>query len=87
MGRDHMDDEHSSDLTEDIGELKTMMFMFGSQFAFTNAPRNLIILSLLVSLIGISATTGYHWTSDNTDWEPMEATVLETDTGLSLIHI
>jgi len=83
MGRDHMDDEHSSDLTEDIGELKTMMFMFGSQFAFTNAPRNLIILSLLVSLIGISATTGYHWTSDNTDWEPMEATVLETDTGRS----
>ena len=78
-----MDDEHSSDLTEDIGELKTMMFMFGSQFAFTNAPRNLIILSLLVSLIGISATTGYHWTSDNTDWEPMEATVLETDTGRS----
>ena len=83
MGRDHMDDEHSSDLTEDIGELKTMMFMFGSQFAFTNAPRNLIILSLLVSLIGISATTGYHWSSDNTDWEPMEATVLETDTGRS----
>ena len=83
MGRDHMDDDHSSDLTEDIGELKTMMFMFGSQFAFTNAPRNLIILSLLVSLIGISATTGYHWTSDNTDWEPMEATVLETDTGRS----
>ena len=83
MGRDHMDDEHSSDLTEDIGELKTMMFMFGSQFAFTNAPRNLVILSLLVSLIGISATTGYHWTSDNTDWEPMEATVLETDTGRS----
>ena len=83
MGRDHMDDEHSSDLTEDIGELKTMMFMFGSQFAFTNAPRNLIILSLLVSLIGISATTGYHWTSDNTDWEPIEATVLETDTGRS----
>ena len=83
MGRDHMDDEHRSDLTEDIGELKTMMFMFGSQFAFTNAPRNLIILSLLVSLIGISATTGYHWTSDNTDWEPMEATVLETDTGRS----
>lgn len=78
-----MDDEHRSDLTEDIGELKTMMFMFGSQFAFTNAPRNLIILSLLVSLIGISATTGYHWTSDNTDWEPMEATVLETDTGRS----
>ena len=83
MGRDHMDDEHSSDLTEDIGELKTMMFMFGSQFAFTNAPRNLVILSLLVSLIGISATTGYHWSSDNTDWEPMEATVLETDTGRS----
>ena len=83
MGRDHMDDEHSSDLTEDIGELKTMMFMFGSQFAFTNAPRNLTILSLLVTLIGISAIGGYHWTSDNTDWEPMEATVLETDTGRS----
>lgn len=78
-----MDDEHRSDLTEDIGELKTMMFMFGSQFAFTNAPRNLTILSLLVTLIGISATAGYHWTSDNTDWEPMEATVLETDTGRS----
>ena len=83
MGRDHMDDNHGSDLSEDIGELKTMMFMFGSQSAFTNIPRNLVILSLLVSLIGVSATAGYHWTSDNTDWEPVEATVLETDTGRS----
>ena len=81
MGRDHTDNDHESDLSEDIGELKTMMFMFGSQFAFTNVPRNLIILSFLVSIIGISATAGNHWISDNTDWEPMEATVLETDTG------
>ena len=85
MGRDHTDNDHESDLSEDIGELKTMMFMFGSQSAFTNIPRNLVILSLLVSLIGVSATAGYHWMSDNTDWEPMEATVLET--AVSYTHL
>ena len=83
MGHDRMDDEHGSDLSEDISELKVMMFQLGSESAFTNIPRNFIILSLLVSVIGISATVGYHWTSDNTDWEPMEATVLETNSGRS----
>ena len=50
-----MGTEVESDLAEDLAELKTMGFMFGSMFAFTNIPRNLMILSILISFAGISA--------------------------------
>ena len=50
-----MGTEVESDLAEDLAELKTMGFMFGSMLAFTNVPRNLMILSILISFAGISA--------------------------------
>ena len=71
-------DDGDSDIQEDIEELKTMMFMFGSMFAFTNIPRNLMIISILVSLAGISAITTPLLDVDNSDWEPVKATVGET---------
>ena len=75
MGLDDDWDGDPSDLGEDIGELKTMMFMFGSMFAFTNIPRNLMILSILISVAGISAITSPLLDADNSDWEPIDARV------------
>ena len=47
-------DDGDSNILEDIDELKTIIFQLGSMFAFTNIPRNLMILSILVlSLIHI----------------------------------
>jgi len=77
MGHDD-DWDDDSDIGKDIGELKTMMFMFGSMFAFTNIPRNLMILSILVSVMGVSTMTGAHYGSDNSDWNPIDATVIQT---------
>ena len=75
MGLDDDWDGDPSDLGGDIGELKTMMFMFGSMFAFTNIPRNLMILSILISVAGISAITSPLLDADNSDWEPIDARV------------
>ena len=71
-------DDGDSNILEDIGELKAIMFQLGSMFAFTNIPRNLMILSILVSIIGVSTMTGAHYGSDNSDWEPIDATVMQT---------
>ena len=43
-------DDGDSNILEDIGELKAVMFQLGSMFEFTNIPRNLMILSILVTL-------------------------------------
>ena len=71
-------DDGDSNILEDIGELKAIMFQLGSMFAFTNIPRNLMILSILVSIIGVSTMTGAHYGSDNSDWKPIDATVMQT---------
>jgi hypothetical protein len=71
-------DDGDSNILEDIGELKAIMFQLGSMFAFTNIPRNLMILSILVSVIGVSTMTGAHYGSDNSDWKPIDATVMQT---------
>lgn len=70
-----MEREEESDLREDLSELKTMGFMFGSMVAFTNVPRNLMILSVLVSVVAISAVTAPLLDVDNSDWEPIDAKV------------
>jgi hypothetical protein len=71
-------DDGDSNILEDIDELKTIIFQLGSMFAFTNIPRNLMILSILVSVIGVSTMTGAHYGSDNSDWETINATVIQT---------
>ena len=71
-------DDGDSNILEDIGELKAIMFQLGSMFAFTNIPRNLMILSILVTLMGVSTMTGGHYGSDNSDWKPIDATVMQT---------
>ena len=71
-------DDGDSNILEDIGELKAVMFQLGSMFAFTNIPRNLMILSILITLMGVSTTTGAHYGSDNSDWKPIDATVTQT---------
>jgi len=71
-------DDGDSNILEDIGELKAVMFQLGSMFAFTNIPRNLMILSILVTLMGVSTMTGGHYGSDNSDWKPIDATVMQT---------
>ena len=71
-------DDGDSIILEDIDELKTIIFQLGSMFAFTNIPRNLMILSILVSVIGGSTMTGAHYGSDNSDWETINATVIQT---------
>lgn len=70
-----MGTEVESDLAEDLAELKTMGFMFGSMLAFTNVPRNLMILSILISFAGISAISAPLLEVDNSDWEPIDARV------------
>ena len=71
-------DDGDSNILEGIGELKAIMFQLGSMFAFTNIPRNLMILSILVTLMGVSTMTGGHYGSDNSDWKPIDATVMQT---------
>ena len=69
-----MSDDSSNDLAE-------ISLMVGSQFAFTNVPRNLVIISLLISISGISLITAWAFEESNSDWEPVEAQIL--DTGVS----
>ena len=71
-------DDGDSNILEDIGELKAVMFQLGSMFAFTNIPRNLMILSILITLMGVSTMTVGHYGSDNSDWKPIDATVTQT---------
>ena len=73
-----MGKEDESDLGQDLAELKTMGFMFGSMFAFTNIPRNLMVLSILISLAAISAISAPLLEVDNTHWNPIDATVIQT---------
>ena len=70
-----MGKEDESDLGQDLAELKTMGFMFGSMFAFTNIPRNLMVLSILISIAGITAISAPLLEVDNSDWEPIDARV------------
>ena len=70
-----MGKEDESDLGQDLAELKTMGFMFGSMFAFTNIPRNLMVLSILISLAAISAISAPLLEVDNSHWEPIDARV------------
>ena len=70
----------SEDSSNDLAEISLMV---GSQFAFTNVPRNLLIVSLLISIIGISLISSWASSKSNSDWEPVETQILD----LSLIHI
>ena len=70
-----MEMEDESDLGEDLAELKTMGFVFGSMLAFTNVPRNLMILSILISFAAVSAISAPLLEVDNSDWEPIDARV------------
>ena len=67
-----------TDLSQDFEELQAMGFMFGSMLAFTNVPRNLMIISILISIAGISAISKPLLEVDNSDWEPINATVGST---------
>ncbi len=66
-----MSDDSSNDLAQ-------ISMMVGSQFAFTNLPRNLLFFSIIVSIIGISGLTVEPLLMENSDWEPVEVTVIET---------
>ena len=66
---------------ESSNDLAEISLMVGSQFAFTNVPRNLVIISLLISISGISLITAWAFEESNSDWEPVEAQIL--DTGVS----
>ncbi len=69
-----MSDDSSNDLAE-------ISLMVGSQFAFTNVPRNFLIVSIIISILGISVLTIEPLLIENTDWEPVEAQII--DTGVS----
>ena len=66
-----MSDDSSNDLAE-------ISLMVGSQFAFTNVPRNMLIVSLLISVIGISLISSWASSKSNSDWEPIETQILDT---------
>ena len=68
-------------MSEDSSNHAEFSLMVGSQFAFTNVPRNLVIISLLISISGISLITAWAFEESNSDWEPVEAQIL--DTGVS----
>ena len=66
----------SDDSSNDFAEISLMV---GSAFAFTNVPRNLLIVSVIISVLGISALTVEPILLDNSDWEEVEAKIIETD--------
>ena len=66
----------SDDSSTDFAEISLMV---GSAFAFTNIPRNLLIVSVIISILGISALTVEPILLDNSDWKPVEAKIIETD--------
>ena len=68
-------------MSDDPSNHAEFSLMVGSQFAFTNVPRNLVIISLLISISGISLITAWAFEESNSDWEPVEAQIL--DTGVS----
>ena len=68
----------SEDSSNDLAEISLMV---GSQFAFTNVPRNMLIVSLLISVIGLSLISSWASSESNSDWEPVETEIL--DTGVS----
>ena len=65
----------SEDSSNDLAEISLMV---GSQFAFTNVPRNMLIVSLLISVIGISLISSWASSKSNSDWEPIETQILDT---------
>ena len=65
----------SEDSSNDLAEISLMV---GSTFAFTNVPRNMLIVSLLISVIGISLISSWALSESNSDWEPVEAQILHT---------
>ncbi len=65
----------SDDSDNDLADLHLMV---GSQIAFTNVPRNMLIVSLLISIIGISMISTWALSESNSDWEPVEAQILDT---------
>ena len=64
----------SEDSSNGLAEISLMV---GSAFAFTNVPRNLLIVSVIISILGISALTVEPIFLDNSDWEPIEAKIIE----------
>ena len=66
----------SDDSSNDFAEISLMV---GSAFAFTNVPRNLLIVSVIISVLGISALTVEPILLDNSDWEEVEAKIIELD--------
>lgn len=66
-------------MSRDSSNNAEFSLMVGSQFAFTNVPRNLLIISIMISIVGISALTIEPVLMENSDWEPVEAKIIETD--------
>ena len=68
-------------MSDDPSNHAELSLMVGSTFAFTNVPRNFLIVSIIISILGISVLTIEPLLIENTDWEPVEAQII--DTGVS----
>ena len=68
-------------MSDDPSNHAELSLMVGSTFAFTNVPRNFLIVSIIISTLGISVLTIEPLLIENTDWEPVEAQII--DTGVS----
>ena len=68
-------------MSDDPSNHAELSLMVGSTFAFTNVPRNFLIVSIIISILGISVLTIEPLLIENSDWEPVEAQII--DTGVS----
>ena len=62
-------------------EVRDIGFGFASRFAFTNVPRNLVIIFVVPTALVFWWVLGTSLELENTAWEPVEAQII--DTGVS----
>ena len=66
---------------EILNDIRDYGFGFASRFAFTNVPRNLMIIFVVPTALVFWWVLGNSLDLENTDWEPVEAEII--DTGVS----